>query len=374
MVEAFVGLVGGGKSYNSVRRMMSYMALGGRCCSNILLTGWDSSASDLSADSPVRDYLRSIGWEYQPRQYVFIPFDEMVKDFSWIQRVPAGRDRDHRTLLVVDEATDLFDTLDGGRLRIDSDYREMFHFLRLSRHVHVDVLFIAQDIGSINSRLRGLVAYIWRSTDMKNFRLAKLKVSFPFDLFMLQQFDKSGKYEVKREWVKKDYRVFDLYESEAFNNSLSVKWDGVAVDSSQGQIKKGSKKMSWFQKFLLLASLVLSSVAFFRGSSTESTVIVSTNVVSSVARSSEVENAFVPSNIFLRGSFYYHSFTGCQDWVVFRGLPVRPGVPCEFGTVQRITPTYVFLEGHDGNRVYLLPKEDETPSYFIPVSISICND
>ena len=79
MVEAFVGLVGGGKSYNSVRRMMSYMALGGRCCSNILLTGWDSSASDLSVDSPVRDYLRSIGWEYQPRQYVFIPFDEMVK-------------------------------------------------------------------------------------------------------------------------------------------------------------------------------------------------------------------------------------------------------------------------------------------------------
>lgn len=375
MVEAFVGLVGGGKSYNSVRRMMAYMAIGGRCCSNIRLTGWDDSISDLSINSPVRDYLRSIGWEYQSHQYVFIPFEEMVKDFTWIKRVPAGYDRDHRTLLVVDEATDLFDTLDGGRLRLDSEYREMFHFLRLSRHVHVDVLFIAQDIGSINSRLRGLVAYIWRSTDMRKFRLAKLRVPFPFDLFMLQQFDRSGKYEVRREWVKKDYRVFGLYESEAFNNSMSVKWDGVAVDLSKGKIKQGVKKMSVFQKLLLFLSLVLSCIALFRPSQGGASSVVMTNIVSTVSSPVEsVDSVFSPSNVFLRGSFYYHSFTGCQDWVVFRGLPVRMGVPCEFGNVQRITPTYVFLEGYDGNRVYLLPKEDETPSYFNPVNISICND
>lgn len=241
MVEAFVGLVGGGKSYNSVRRMMAYMAAGGRVCSNIRLTGFNDAIGEFSGDSPVLSFLRSIGWEYQRGQYTYIPFEIMASDPFWIKRVPAGIDRDHRTLLVVDEATDLFDSLDGGRLRVDVAYREIFHFLRLSRHVHVDVLFIAQDIASINSRLKGLVSFIWRSTDMKKFRLPKLRVPFPFDLFMLQQFDRTGKYEVRREWVKKDYRVFTLYESEAFNNSLSVKWDGVAVSLDKGKINRGKK-------------------------------------------------------------------------------------------------------------------------------------
>ena len=170
-VEAFVGLVGGGKSFNSVRRMMAYMARGGRCCSNILLTDYDVSVGDFLPSSPVLPYLRSIGWEYQKGQYTYIPFEVMVSDPTWIKLVPGGIDRNHRTLLVVDEATDLFDSLDGGRLRVDSSYREIFHFLRLSRHVHVDVLFVVQDIQSINTRLRGLVSYIWRSTDMnKNTR------------------------------------------------------------------------------------------------------------------------------------------------------------------------------------------------------------
>ena len=83
MVEAFVGLVGGGKSYNSVRRMMAYMARGGRVCANIRLTGWDDSANDLAFDSPVRDYLRSIGLEYQAKQFIYIPFDDMVKESKY---------------------------------------------------------------------------------------------------------------------------------------------------------------------------------------------------------------------------------------------------------------------------------------------------
>ncbi|MBR1922116.1 MAG: hypothetical protein IJ829_09015, partial [Kiritimatiellae bacterium] len=262
MVEAFVGLVGGGKSYNSVRRMMSYMALGGRVCSNIRLTGYSDETKDLSADSPVIGYLKNIGWNYQPGQYTYISFAEMVENPLWIKKIPAGQDRSHRTLLVVDEATDLFDSLDGGRLRTDSLYREIFHFLRLSRHVHVDVLFIAQDIKSINSRLQGLVGGFWRATDMRNFRLPKLKIRFPFDIFLLQQFDRTGKYETRREWVKKDKRIFALYESEAFNNSLSVKWDGVAI--KDGTIKE-ERHMNKLERILLLVALGLASWAAFFG-------------------------------------------------------------------------------------------------------------
>ena len=365
-VEAFVGLVGGGKSYNSVRRMMAYMARGGRCCSNILLSGYDVSRGAFDSSSPVLPYLRSIGWEYQQGQYVYIPFEDMVKDFTWIQRVPAGFDRQHRTLLVVDEATDLFDSLDGGRLRIDSQYREIFHFLRLSRHVHVDVLFIAQDLSSINTRLRGLVAYIWRSTDMKQFRLAKLKIKFPFDLFMLQQFDRTGKFEVRRDWVKKDPNVFNLYESEAFNNSLSVKWDGVSVDMEKGrQLKKG-KKMTIFQKLLLFLAVGLSAWSLFMSSRGGGSVplcgVGGTNVVyivSNVVAACGASSVAFSSNdvLVVRGAFkYYPRSNTCGDYVIFDKSKLMPGLPCEWGDVQSVSADMVAGKQFGGGIFYLLPE------------------
>lgn len=368
-VEAFVGLVGGGKSYNSVRRMMSYMAIGGRCCSNILLKGYDASARRFDDSSPVLSFLRSIGWEYQPGQYTYISFDEMVSNPNWISAVPAGVDRYHRTLLVVDEATDLFDSLDGGRLRVDSQYREIFHFLRLSRHVHVDVLFVVQDLASINTRLRGLVSYIWRSTDMKKFRMAKLKIPFPFDLFMLQQFDRSGKYEVRRDWVKKDPRVFTLYESEAFNNALAVKWDGVAVDVSKGRKVKEAKKMNKFQMFLLLFSVGLGLFNLFRsrssaGSSPSACVtnyvvsVVSNCVVSSDGTNS-ASSSFVRFDKVLvkRGSFRYIPKSATDnECVVFDNSRLYSGQPCEYGYIKTVGRDMVTGEGFEGGLFYLLPE------------------
>lgn len=258
MIQAFVGLVGGGKSFCSVRRMCSYMASGGRCASNIRLTGWDDKLSDLSDDSPVRSYLFSLGWNYQKGQYLYIPYDEMVSNPLWYEKIPKGISRDKRTLCVVDEATDLFDTLDGGKLRQDSGYRQLFHFLRLSRHAHIDVLFVCQDISTINARLRALVANVWRSTDMKHFKIGIFKFGFPFDVFMLQLFDKTGKFQIKREYVKKDQRIFGLYESETFGGCLGVKWDGVAIDSDKGRVTSSANSFPLYYKIsLVLLSFVV---------------------------------------------------------------------------------------------------------------------
>ena len=375
MVEAFVGLVGGGKSFNSVRRMMSYMALGGRCCSNILLTGWDDKEGDLSIDSPVRDYLRSLGWEYQPRQYVYISFDEMVTDFEWIKKVPAGPDRKHRTLLVIDEATDLFDTLDGGRLRSNSDYREMFHFLRLSRHVHVDVLFIAQDIDSINHRLRGLVSGIWRSTDMKNFRLPVIKVKFPFDLFLLQLFDRTGKYETRREWLRKDTRIFGLYESEAFNQSLSVKWDGVAV--GDGTLKEEKRKMNLLERLLLVLSLALGVWACVASSRSPRVVHVPPSVLSNrLERVSRVSVADSDTNSYplvVRDSFrYYPAISNNAPYVLFGDRVIKLGVPCEWGVPAFLSSDAVWGMCFDDKRKFhLVPVDSPRPSSSAPVFIRL---
>lgn len=387
MIQAFVGLVGGGKSFCSVRRMMSYMALGGRVASNILLTGYDETISDLSADSPVRDYMRSLGWDYQPKQYVYISYDEMCSNPQWFKKIPAGLSRDKRTLCVVDEATDMFDTLDGGKLRTDSGYRELFHFLRLSRHAHIDVLFVCQDIKTINTRLKSLVANIWRSTDMKNFKLGIFKFGFPFNVFMLQLFDKTGKLEIKREFVRKDSRVFACYQSETFQNDIGVKWDGVAVQD--GKIKKGvKKKMSTFWKLLVVGSLALQSwllYLVYNKSDLQPSVVVSSssgdsidyarlfsavsnlafNVSSSVMTSvvSQVEFASddEPKKTFqcFRGKYDFHQ-CGTLKWIEFDGDTFRLGMPTEFGRVTVIDQYFTILTDETGFITYLLPTDDES--------------
>lgn len=252
MIEAFVGQVGGGKTFSSVRRMCNYMGHGGRVVSNILLTGYDCDSCDFLPNSPVITYLADkYKWHYQPGQYFYIPFQDMVELPGWFKRVPGGVDRTHRTFLCVDEATDLFDTLDRSKLNNDSTYRELFRFLRLSRHAHIDVLFICQDLNAINSRLRGLVGSIWKSVDLANFRLPGFRVGLPVNCFLLLQFDRTGKLELRREFVSKDRRIFALYESEAFHDALGISFSDPVSD---GKIS-GGKKMSAWQKVLLFLAL-----------------------------------------------------------------------------------------------------------------------
>ena len=397
MISAFVGQVGGGKSFCSVRRMCSYMATGGRCASNIELTGWDNELNDLRPDSPVIDFLRSLGWNYQPRQYVYISYDIMVADSLWYQKIPAGISRDKRTLCVVDEATDLFDSLDANKLRQDSGYRGLFHFLRLSRHAHIDVLFIAQDIDSINSRLRGLISNMWKSTDMKNYRIHGFKIKFPFDVFCLQLFDRRGKYELKREWVKKDPRIFTLYQSEVFGGALGVKWDGVAVADGRisEQEKKKGKKMTKMQFVVLVAVLVAGF--FFLSSGIQSggdSIAKALKGVKFPASSSPVYPA-VPASVasagrsgasdakaddspadtslrIVRGHYrYFRGASPFSAFALFDDLELRLHWFSEWGAVVEMDERGIICKDEKGRITALLPNiPDYQPPKVHPISPS----
>lgn len=385
MIQAFVGLVGGGKSFNSVRRMMSYIAKGGTVCTNILLTGWDEAKQNFPDDGPVKLFLRSIGWEYQPGQYVYIPFDDMVNNPLWYQRIPAGRDREHRTLCVVDEATDLFDSLDGGKLKSEAGYRELFRFLRLSRHAHIDVLFICQDLQAINTRLKGLVSGIWRSTDMKGFKLKGIPIPFPLDTFLLQLFDRTGKNLIQREWVPKDKRVFTLYQSESFGGALGVKWNDSAIP--HGQIEKKGRVMSWKEKLLVFGliglNLCVSVGALVSSVSTPppATPTVVTNVVERVSEKadnlpservsrrkgkslfgiSDPSQDSVPppqaTNEYYTAPLRYHR-TPYRTWADFGADLVVLGKPSRYGRVVHLDQDYILCERPDGGYTFLLPSSE----------------
>ena len=341
MVEAFVGLVGGGKSYNSVRRMCNYIGNGGAVVTNILFTGWDVDRKDFTEDAPLFDYLRKqYHWQDQQGQYQYISFDEMCTMPGWFKRVPGGSDRLHRTFLCIDEATDLFDTLDRSKLSNDSVYRELFRFLRLSRHAHIDVLFVCQDINAINSRLRGLVSFIWRSTDLANFRVGGLKIALPVNCFLLQQFERTGKMEVRREFVAKEPDIFKLYESEAFHDKLGITF---ATRVRNGRIE-GKDEMTPIQKIMLAGSLLLSVFSLYRQYQAQVDVAkrldrfrdeVPVNVSDS-SPAPEIQEDARPSRSIVRGVFNFVQ-TPRQSYCYIDGCLFRPGLLTEYGVCKIVS-------------------------------------
>lgn len=386
MIEAFVGLVGGGKTFSSVRRMCNYMASGGVVVSNILLAGYDADSKTFSRDSPFISYLRdALKWEYQDGQYQYIPFDDMATLPGWFKRVPGGQSRDKRTFLCIDEATDLFDSLDRGKLNNDSVYRELFRFLRLSRHAHIDVLFICQDLNAINIRLRGLVGSIWRSTDMSNFRIGGLRIAIPMNCFLLQQFDRTGKLELRREFVAKDSRIFSCYESEAFHDDLGITFSGTVND---GRIRS-KKKMTFVERLVLYLSLCCMVFLLFSqcrmrkefdrrltlyGSASEnsnngnqqstndaSEKAAEKKAVFSLFSSSESKDSLPvdkPTRSIVRGVFEY-SESPRERWCYVDGCLYRVGMLTEYG-LCRVVSRHCIICVDGLHETVILPRASES--------------
>lgn len=360
MIEAFVGLVGGGKSFGATRRMCEYVIRGGVVCTNILFRGYDPETASFSPDSPFLVYLLSRQWQYQPGQYIYIPFDDMLEQETWFQRVPGGSDRTKRTLLCIDEATDLFDTLDRNKLSTNSGYRELFRFLRLSRHAHIDVLFICQDYFSINSRLRGLCGAIWKSTDMQNFRLPTFHIPLPINCFLLQKFDRTGRLELFREFIAKDQRIFNIYESETFHDALGISFSGQVGD---GRVK--GRKMTKFQKFVLFLCLLLSVIAVVQllslSRKVEKLSAMRNDLIEKKKDVVQEENeTFPPPPVvsenpdrFIRGDYVY-SYLGTRPRLYFDDCLIEVGMITEYGKCISISPVSALCV--DGpSRTFLLP-------------------
>lgn len=301
MIDACIGIPGSGKSFFAVHRALKYMAAGGAVFSNIRLHGVVDGAGagcgldrwELSPDSNVRKVLlREFNWIYQDGQYHYIDLETMDNDF--LAAIPRGVSKEKRILLILDEVNEWFDSLDNGLLKDKTSkgekYREMFKFLRLSRHYHIDVLFLLQDFSTLNARLRGLCASIWKSTDMQRMRVAGVPFRFPFPWFLWQQYDKTGKFMLYKQTWPKDQSIFSCYDSFCEFGAVGISSAVFNSDfTGKGIPKKEVKKMTKFDRLLLVVSvLVCCSVCWFgagRGgpSADPARVVVVTNTVSLVS-------------------------------------------------------------------------------------------
>lgn len=231
MISAIVGVPGCGKTNRAVEIALEYMAAGGAVFTNIRFTDVEpnpDSQSDIDKwrikpdGYPVRA-LRMYDWEYQQGQYNFIDLTAVSDDF--LKLIPRGSPT-KPILLILDEVNEWFDSLDGGKLKGKSEsdikYQELFKFLRLSRHYHVDVIFLLQDFATLHVRLRKLCQYVYRSINLKNLKMPGLPLTlwgFPF--FCIVQMTNKG--ALVRKFLTSHKRwVFKCYDTHAEFGAVAI--------------------------------------------------------------------------------------------------------------------------------------------------------
>lgn len=203
MIEVFEGTLGGGKTYNSVRRMARVVSKGGYVFTNVEIQ-WEGFS----------EYVRQI---YRvnplPEQVIQIPRDG-IEDFH--KYLKSGTD-DLPVLAVLDEIDLWFNARDHAAA--DKFHRKLFEFLKLSRKAKVDIIFIAQARENINRQFVRLVEFVWQFRDMRNLKVPILGNWIGWFLkgyiaeICYNPRVKGGAVESR--WVKKDKRIFAAYNTNA---------------------------------------------------------------------------------------------------------------------------------------------------------------
>lgn len=368
MIEVVTGRIGGGKTCMAIYRMCKYMASGGAVYTNIRLKGVIESFDietrkpvfSFSRDAPIIGFLRSrYKWEYQEGQYNIICPDDMEIGFQSV--VPPGIP-EKKVLVVIDEVNEWFDSLDRDKVRTDKAYRLTLRFLRQSRKVYIDVIFILQDFSTLNNRIRGLVGFVWVCRDMQYFNVVGVPMGFIFKrYFVWYKYDGSGRFpQGKPRWVVKDFELFGVYDTtEIFGDTLGIAPAGSKIVDFRGKglVKKVGDKMNNFQFACLglccacsVASLVFILSGDDKSSGVCGGVVYVTNTVSNVA----VDNRPKAKNVFWAPIAYGRA--GDFEWCYVAGRMYRKGMMCEYGRVVEIDKYHVRVVGDFGD-VYFLHSE-----------------
>ncbi len=239
MIELYEGRLGGGKTYSAAVRMVDHIRRGGIICTNVELI-WPAIKSYIA------DRFGLIAEDSQ-----FIPLaDNQIGLFH--RFTPSGTP-ELPVLVVIDEAHLTFNARDFAQT--DKLYRETLTFLTQSRKVNTDVIFIAQSVLNMDKQFMRLVQFIWRFRDLARWKIPGLGINYPLKQILAVQFDYDGKTILQRSFVRKDPRIFGLYNT----NSLIRAFPRLEVSAERKTLAKSpthSKAMKYIIPIGIVAGLI----------------------------------------------------------------------------------------------------------------------
>jgi len=391
------GYIGAGKTAYAVRWIAEYMAQGHRVCTNVPIYGWCDHINDLCpmvVSTPLIAVMRKLGWQYQPHQFVYIPYEKMVGNPAWFKLVPAGRSRDDRMLAVIDECSDLFDVNDRDSVRRTDNtiMRECLRFVRLSRHAHVEIVFIMQNEGLTMAALTKLCEHRLKVLNFGYF-FEKYHLPFTINKTLVTHTLNHGLISGKSRIIQSnDKAIWASYKSEALQESIGIQSDGVIFDPEAGKLKgwKSSKRGEspmWFKvaSCVALALGVLACKTSFRAISLAddqelkyaqflskvksaeqssgapcvrpASVSFGSALSSSTGVSGAPSQSSTPAYDTSYGEYVYHS-AGTLEWAEFRGCRLDVGGPSEWGDIVKIREHFAIARRADGRFMLLCQGRD----------------
>jgi len=196
-LEAYVGKVGGGKTYSAILRMCEHVSRGGLVATNIRL----------NMEAFERLCRLDKDWKVQPGQVLQL-VDEVVISNFW-DHVPKAS-IEFPVLVIIDEATEWLDA-SGQR---SAQAKEFLSYCRQSRKQGQDLIFISQSVMFLDVAIRRMIEYQWTFRDMARFRVPGLGVRTSW-LKVIRQMRWSGDgKELISTWSEpKSQYVYDCYNT-----------------------------------------------------------------------------------------------------------------------------------------------------------------
>jgi len=262
MIQTIEGRIGGGKTYTAMGWILNHLAKGGVVATNINIQV-EKFSDQYGKKQGIRSVLK-IYFNYilKDNQIIFLSDTKTVKystkkglvDLNEIvmfyKLVPRGTP-DQPVLVVIDEAHIHFPQ-DGYR----NIPKEVLHFLTLSRHACVDVVFISQHIKNMWCQMLRLAQFRWAVRDMKKYgaQIGMFSIPWIFPHILQNKNDYDGLTVISRkfEWVRK--YIFETYKSP----ELASSFESMPIASS---VKVEKRKISMKERGLLFGSGVVIGLA-----------------------------------------------------------------------------------------------------------------
>ncbi len=398
-VECASGLMGGGKSFHSVLRSAEHIANGGVVFTNIkfLLDPWFNEAyahklksfwlpvcylqcrKELHKDGLVtavervnnqgvtefeynskgfRKYLEiKHKWILQDGQYNYLPDEHINADLP--TKLPKGS-QTRPVLVILDEALDHFEA-GGSSKNANAEFRS---FLRHIRKLGINLIFIAQDFGSLDPKIRALTHFVWKFRDMYTWPVPVFNRPLPMpwrDHIICEKYHRShfGKAKAeainKKTWIMRDTNVFQSYQSISLHNSGIKMADDMKIDfAGEGKlIKNKGKKMNLLERAALFACLIISIIGLVKPQQIEAVQVSAEHTQKEVFK--KVAEPKKASITVLYGRFRGYESNGSVRHLMVDDIGYQIGQRTTGGVVLSMSMQQIHIMDELGNTTFIYP-------------------
>lgn len=240
MIETFTGRLGGGKSFAATKRIADHVCEGHNVYTNM----------EINLEEMAKYVDRHSDLIFDPKQITLLT-EEQIPDFN--AHCPQGTP-ETQVLIVIDEADIWLESRDWNKAgeKKEKD-RQLFHYLKQSRKLYTDIIFIVQHEGNLDARIDRMIQYYWRFRDMSKLYIEGLGIRWPSNNFRWTQYDYDGKTLQQTFMVKRDKQIFPLYQTTALLSKVATS----GTTAKRNTNKKVKPPLTRKQKMLKYAIIAL---------------------------------------------------------------------------------------------------------------------